>query len=131
MDYTGPGQWNLGGAIIWGRIEVVCGIYVLFNGRAIVYIGQSVNVQSRITVHRFPWDYAIVLPCPIEQLDTLESMLISLLMPPHNKRDKPKCIHRIMRLWECEDNPRRIPYNEWNQLFNRTYESWKKINGTG
>lgn len=61
------------------------GVYFLLDGDEVVYVGQSVNVYSRIGQHtgkRFD-RYAFV-PCPIDALDRLESLYIHCLRPRLN-----------------------------------------------
>jgi hypothetical protein len=65
--------------------ENATGIYFLINDNKIVYVGQSVNVFSRVTAH---WDkkfdsYAWI-PCEKNMLDKLESLYIYFLSPPLN-----------------------------------------------
>ena len=62
------------------------GVYFLIDADEIVYVGQSVNIYSRISTH---WDkkfdrYAYV-PCEPETLDRLESLYIHFLSPKINK----------------------------------------------
>jgi hypothetical protein len=66
--------------------EKSSGVYFLIADREIVYVGQSVNVYSRIDEHAKGKDfdrYAYV-PCPIEMLDKLESLYIHCLRPRLN-----------------------------------------------
>jgi hypothetical protein len=65
--------------------EKAIGIYFLIENNKIVYVGQSVNVFSRITNH---WDkkfdsYAWI-PCEKNMLNKLESLYIYFLSPPLN-----------------------------------------------
>lgn len=64
------------------------GIYILFDGDLVTYIGQSRNVHKRITGHsgngrKFTSYY--VIPCMEQDLDRLEQYYIDLLTPPDNK----------------------------------------------
>ncbi|EGA2709566.1 TPA: GIY-YIG nuclease family protein [Klebsiella pneumoniae] len=63
------------------------GVYFLLDGDEVVYVGQSLNVYSRISSH--PVNnfnrYAFV-PCAVEALDKLESLYIHLLRPKLNGR---------------------------------------------
>lgn len=64
----------------------VCGVYFLRKGRDIVYIGQSVNVYSRVASHKASKDFDAVdfLPCDRSKLDDLEGFFIRLLQPKLN-----------------------------------------------
>jgi hypothetical protein len=78
-------------ALPWTKAS---GVYFLLDGADIVYVGQAVNVYSRISQHtdkRFD-RYAFV-PCQIDALDKLESLYIHCLRPKLNgdKRDGAKC----------------------------------------
>lgn len=61
------------------------GIYFLLDGDEVVYVGQSVNVYSRIEDHtdkRF--DRYAFIPCAVDVLDRLESLYIHCLRPKLN-----------------------------------------------
>ena len=69
-------------ALPWARSS---GVYFLLDGDDVVYVGQSVNVYSRIGQHtdkRFD-RYAFV-PCHVDALDKLESLYIHCLRPRLN-----------------------------------------------
>jgi len=64
--------------------EESSGVYFLIKEDRVVYVGQSVNVFSRISSHVNYKDfdsYAYVL-CPKDKLDILESLYIHTLNPP-------------------------------------------------
>ena len=64
------------------------GVYFLIKNERIVYVGQSVNVYSRIADHyknKFFSDVFSV-PCPRSNLDVLESMYIHTFNPDLNGR---------------------------------------------
>ena len=63
-----------------------CGIYFLRKSGTIVYIGQSVNVYSRIAQHRNTKEFDAVdfMPCDKSKLDEIEGFLIRLILPPQN-----------------------------------------------
>lgn len=70
------------------------GVYFLLDGNDVVYVGQAVNVYSRIGQHtdkRFD-RYAFV-PCSVDALDRLESLYIHCLRPilNGNHRNNAKC----------------------------------------
>lgn len=66
------------------------GVYFLIHGEAVVYVGQSVNVITRIATHqtegRKTFDRYAYVPCPPHLLDTMESLYIHALRPPLNGR---------------------------------------------
>lgn len=69
-------------ALPWAKAS---GVYFLLDGDEVVYVGQAVNVYSRIGQHtdkRFD-RYAFV-PCAAEGLDRLESLYIHCLRPRLN-----------------------------------------------
>jgi hypothetical protein len=65
----------------------ICGVYVLFYGNRVIYVGQSVDVQTRITNHKIekPYTRCLVKELPEEQLDEVERALITVLQPPLNR----------------------------------------------
>lgn len=62
-----------------------CGIYFLIKDGEIKYVGQSVNIEARITSHkprRFErWHW---IPCSREELNALERAYINAFMPAWN-----------------------------------------------
>lgn len=61
------------------------GIYFLIEGEKIVYVGQSVNVYSRISYHHDKvFESFAFIPCEKEMLDKLESLYIHVFRPPLN-----------------------------------------------
>ena len=67
----------------------VCGVYLLMRDGAVVYIGQSKNVYSRIASHMkaasFEFDAFEIEVCAPEELLTEEARLIDKHMPRENK----------------------------------------------
>lgn len=72
----------------------VCGVYFLINDDQVVYVGQSLNVYSRIAQHKNnkQFERFAFIPCPPTVLDRLESIYIHCLRPTLNggKRDASK-----------------------------------------
>jgi hypothetical protein len=73
--------------------EPICGVYFLMVDTEVVYVGQSVNILSRIATHASEgqkdfnrWCY---LNAQRRQLDELEMFYIVLLRPRYNVRGKP------------------------------------------
>lgn len=69
-------------------LSLKSGVYMLFKGNSLVYIGQSKNVLARVGQHVTEgvkeFDGASFVPCQPELMDALESTLIHLLRPPLN-----------------------------------------------
>lgn len=62
-----------------------CGVYFLIKDMAIVYIGQSINIASRITQHRDKeFDSVSYVACEKSEMDILESLYILAYKPPLN-----------------------------------------------
>jgi hypothetical protein len=67
-------------------LQLRSGIYFLCELGQVVYIGQSVNIGSRISDHRNSKDFdrVFLFPWPRFDLDRLEAALIKVLRPPLN-----------------------------------------------
>ena len=66
------------------------GVYFLIKGHRVVYVGQSVNVHSRISAHkddRKDFDRWAMVACKRDELDVVESLYIHMLRPPLNGVD--------------------------------------------
>lgn len=68
------------------------GVYFLFQGSALVYIGQSKDVERRISTHNIKHDSYRVIPCAIADLSHYEKRLINYFKPilngnPGGKRE--------------------------------------------
>lgn len=69
-------------ALPWER---AVGVYFLVQDKEVVYVGQSVNVYSRISHHRDKkFDKYAFVPCAAHMLDKLESLYIHVLRPKLN-----------------------------------------------
>lgn len=66
------------------------GIYFLARDNVLQYVGQSVNILSRISFHKNEKEFDTVyyLPWPADDLDAPEAALISILRPPLNGRTR-------------------------------------------
>lgn len=65
--------------------EVHCGVYFLIYEGRVVYVGQSVDVLSRISQHKEKrFDRFAFVPCDRASLDVIESLYIHILQPPLN-----------------------------------------------
>lgn len=85
-------RWNMGCNV---------GIYFLFLRWALVYVGQSVNVPSRLNSHRWaslgkgagkpiPFNKVAVIEVPRYWLDEIEGHYIETYRPPFNVRGIPQ-----------------------------------------
>lgn len=68
------------------RVDFTCGVYVLLNRKTVVYVGQSINVFSRLGEHHRNkiFDSYYVFPCAVEELDAKEAKLIRMFRPLYN-----------------------------------------------
>ena len=70
--------------------ESLCGVYHIIRDGQVVYVGQTVNVFSRISTWRSGkfsdehFDAVEFFPCEIEELNDLEESHIRQLQPPLN-----------------------------------------------
>ena len=62
------------------------GIYFLYSGGRIVYVGQSVNIASRLADHAGTFDRATYFVVPKERLNDEEKRWIRELCPERNKK---------------------------------------------
>jgi len=67
-----------------GRIS---GVYVLLYKNRVIYVGQSVDVRTRIATHRIekPYTRCLVKELPEAMLAEVEKALITVLQPPLNR----------------------------------------------
>lgn len=72
------------------RLAPGCGVYFLFSGDEIVYVGQSVNVFARVAGHFVykSFDSFAFVPCRHDQRLALESHYIKLFSPALNVSKK-------------------------------------------
>jgi len=69
---------------LYSDLDRVCGVYFLINLGEVVYVGQSVNVFSRMREHSKSkkFDSYVYINCSKGDLDILESLYIHVLRPP-------------------------------------------------
>lgn len=65
----------------------ICGVYVLLYKNRVIYVGQSVDVRTRIATHRIekPYTRCLVKELPEAMLAEVERALITVLQPPLNR----------------------------------------------
>jgi len=68
----------------------ICGVYFLIEGGRVVYVGQSVDVHTRIAQHvgSKAFDAIHVIPCSRSELLDTEATYIRRLNPPLNRVGK-------------------------------------------
>jgi excisionase family DNA binding protein len=66
--------------------KILCGIYFLINENDVVYIGQSVNIHSRIAQHKNSktFDKFSYIECEKSELSHLEVKYIKKFKPKYN-----------------------------------------------
>jgi len=68
----------------------VQGIYFLFLGDQLMYVGQSINVYARIAAHDlFEWDSFCYIKCESftrEEMELVETAYIAAYKPPGNRQ---------------------------------------------
>jgi len=66
------------------------GIYLLKQKDTVVYVGQSIDVDLRLSVHKKEelkeFDNVYIIECDRENLDSAEAFYIHYYMPKYNKR---------------------------------------------
>lgn len=74
------------------RLRPVVGVYIICDQMTVLYVGQSVDVLSRVKSHKSIYHRSrstvYVVPCPQYELNKLEGALIRALEPIHNGRTK-------------------------------------------
>ncbi len=70
------------------QYKKLCGVYFLICDGSVVYVGQSVDIQSRLGSHAnsIPFGSYYYIECDNTQLDLLESIYIHLLNPVLNSQ---------------------------------------------
>lgn len=70
------------------EIGGVSGIYFLFLGEDLMYVGKSNNIAGRIfnNGYHFEWDRFAYKACSLEDLDYEEALYIGLYRPRHNSQ---------------------------------------------
>jgi excinuclease UvrABC nuclease subunit len=64
------------------------GVYYLWDGATVLYVGQSICVEKRIGQHLNTLDFAgyFVDECPAEELNAREAAAIAEFDPPYNHK---------------------------------------------
>lgn len=74
------------------------GVYALFQGNELVYIGQAVNILNRVGQHASQKDFTHVayISAPMEQLNQLERALLDLYAPRLNRDGSTMLLRKRM-----------------------------------
>lgn len=112
-----------------------CGVYALAREGAVVYVGQSKKMLSRIAAHRSNWgrkstpswmpascrgilfDQVFIRPCRVEELNALEVEMINLYKPRYNI--KIKTPHPIASEFNLRVGAFILPINRPTPAFER------------
>jgi hypothetical protein len=77
-------------AYLFQATTAVAGVYFLVSSGRVVYVGQSIDINSRVNQHRSGatrkrFDYALAIAVAPEHLDAVEGSFIRALDPPLNR----------------------------------------------
>ena len=88
--------------------NAACGVYFLIENDRVVYVGQSINVYTRIYTHmkdrQRQFDSYTYIPCEADELDVLESLYIHSLAPllqgrsTHGNLSAPYSLRQIVEM---------------------------------
>lgn len=70
----------------------LCGVYFLIKNKRVVYVGQSISVWNRISIHAAEgksFDRAAFIACEKKHLDILEALYIHVFRPNLNGNVSP------------------------------------------
>lgn len=83
--------------MIVNDLSVISGVYLLYNEKKIVYVGQSINIISRVLTHKYDKGKTFNRFEIIETDDRikLEKELINLILPKYNRQYNPSWIESI------------------------------------
>jgi hypothetical protein len=72
------------------------GVYILFDGPTVSYVGQALNVLLRVGQHVGVKQFqrAAFIPCAAKELDRLERALIDVFLPRDNRDGRTKVLRR-------------------------------------
>jgi hypothetical protein len=83
-DPIPPTISNVAGLCRLPMVPRVSGVYFLCKQREVEYVGQSVDVPSRVRQHPYDYDAVFFLPVPREHLNQVEGAFIRTLAPREN-----------------------------------------------
>lgn len=70
----------------------LCGIYFLYKRKKLVYIGQTINLLSRLYSHEIDFDAIRFIPCRQFDLEKYEVRWIKKFKPKNNFRHLYKMV---------------------------------------
>lgn len=78
-----------------------CGVYFLVKKRSVIYVGQSINVHTRVQAHKRckDFDSYCFIPCKKDDLNVLESLYIHALSPKDQGRSADGSLHAPIAFW--------------------------------
>jgi GIY-YIG catalytic domain len=68
---------------------IICGVYLLFRERKLIYVGRSKDIYRRVNDHRAAgreFDYVAIIGLPEVDADWIERGLIKALVPKQNRK---------------------------------------------
>ncbi len=97
----------------------LCGVYFLIKNKRVVYVGQSISVWNRISIHAAEgksFDRAAFIACEKKHLDILEALYIHVLRPSLNGNVSPsgvkaaqlgfhELLDKLTQMLAYHDNP--------------------------
>lgn len=69
------------------QFSFIVGVYFLIKDGEVIYVGQSINVQERLSKHVMQgkvFDQYTIVECDVDELDLIESYYIHLFRPRQN-----------------------------------------------
>jgi excinuclease UvrABC nuclease subunit len=82
------------------KLAPPCGIYYLWDGERVLYVGKSTNVRRRLREHaraEIPFIQAFFDPCTADELDSREMAAIREFRPTLNIRTTREHSPRLAR----------------------------------
>jgi hypothetical protein len=78
---------ELENAVLESHPRPMCGVYLLIDGADVVYVGQSINLLSRLGKHAYDKNFTHykVIECHLDELDKLEAHYIYKFKPKYNR----------------------------------------------
>jgi hypothetical protein len=78
-------------------VQPLIGVYLLMQGRRLIYIGSSLNMPNRVAEHRRngrPFDKAFFIETEANERGGLEQALIRALHPSQNRAHRARASHQ-------------------------------------
>lgn len=96
----------------------VCGVYALLKNGKAIYVGRSINLESRLAEHSLHKNHDSVLfrECSVEESKTVERELIQELRPKQNVVHNPNCAARKKSETACYRLTVRLSWEQYEKL---------------